>query len=187
MRWNILKKAFKFGCLGIIALIVIGIIIGIAGGGDDNDTTPATDGGTKQEEAKKTFSVGQDVTVGEFTFNVIGVNETNKLTSVLGDKTTSGKFAIVEVSVKNNDNKARIVDGEMFRVKAGGNEYEANVEYDVYVNEGGIGFFLQEINPGISKTGKMVFEIPADVASYDLQVSSGLGWSGGEYETIKLK
>jgi hypothetical protein len=175
------------------------IVIAVAAGGGEEDTATKEETATetassksteepKKEEKKQEFTIGQEVKVGKLSYIVKGVEETNKLSSVLGEKTTEGKFAIVEVTVKNGDKKARIIDGEMFRIlTADGTEYEPNAELDMYVNEGDIGFFLQEVNPNLSKTGKIVFELPADVTQYDLQVSSGLGWAGGEYETIKLK
>jgi hypothetical protein len=175
------------------------IVIAAAAGGGEEDTVTKEETATetassksteepKKEEKKQEFTIGQEVKVGKLSYIVKGVEETNKLSSVLGEKTTEGKFAIVEVTVKNGDKKARIIDGEMFRIlTADGTEYEPNAELDMYVNEGDIGFFLQEVNPNLSKTGKIVFELPADVTQYDLQVSSGFGWAGGEYETIKLK
>lgn len=142
----------------------------------------------KKEESKKQFTVGQEVKVGNLSYTVKSVKETNKLSSVLGNKTTNGKFVIVELVVKNYDKKARVVDSNMFKVKtADGTEYSADLELDMYVNEGGVGFFLEDINPNLSKTGKVVFELPADAAQYNLEVSSGFGWAGGKYEQIKLK
>ncbi|MFC5773165.1 DUF4352 domain-containing protein [Ectobacillus antri] len=186
------KPFYKKFWFWVLAVIVIAVAVN---GGEESKETAAqpakvekaAEPAKTEKAAKKVFGLNEAVTVDKFTYTVKSVNETNKLSNVLGDKTTSGKFVIVEVDVKNGDKKARLVDGEMFRIKAGGNEYEANIEYDMYVNEGDIGFFLKEINPGISKAGKVVFELPADVASYDLEVSSGLGWSGGKYEMIKLK
>jgi len=37
-----MKKVFKMGCLGIIGLIVLGIIIGIASGGGDDTASTST-------------------------------------------------------------------------------------------------------------------------------------------------
>lgn len=47
--------------------------------------------------------------------------------------------------------------------------------------------FLEEVNPGLSREGQIVFEIPASVENYSLEVSSGLGWSGGEVKSVTLK
>ena len=57
-----------------------------------------------------------------------------------------------------------MADSNMFKIKtADGTEYSADPELDMYVNEGGIGFFLEDINPNLSKTGKVVFELPTEL------------------------
>ncbi|MGE7649133.1 DUF4352 domain-containing protein [Peribacillus frigoritolerans] len=40
--------------------------------------------------------------------------------------------------------------------------------------------FWKKVNPGLNRKGTNVFEIPSDVTDYKLEVSSGIGWSGGE-------
>ncbi|MGM0922854.1 MAG: DUF4352 domain-containing protein [Bacillota bacterium] len=195
------KPFYKKWWVWLIAIVVIG---SFATSGDEETATPETDTATEEtaatpakeekkaeapkKEEKKAFAVGDEVVVENFTYKVIGIEETNKLTSVLGDKTTEGKYAVVELAVTNKDKKARYVDGNMFRIlTADGTEYSSDAELGTYVNENGLGFFLEDINPNISKTGKIAFELPKEATAYDLQVSSGLGWSGGKYETIKLK
>jgi Domain of unknown function (DUF4352) len=197
---KIKKPFYKKWWVWVLAVIIVSAI---ASGGEEETAKPAsttaktetnsetTEKPAKKEikkEEKKQFTVGQEVKVGKFSYIVKGVEETNKISNVLGDKTTDGKFAIVELSVKNGDKKARMADSSMFKIKtADGTEYEADAELDMYVNDGGIGFFLEDINPNISKTGKVVFELPTEAKEYNLEVSSGAGWSGGKYEQIKLK
>ncbi|MFD9626215.1 DUF4352 domain-containing protein [Peribacillus muralis] len=193
------KPFYKKWWVWVIAII---IIANIASGGDEEaaDTakeTKATETTASPKEEKKTepkkeapkqHQVGDTVKVGKFEYLVKGLEETQKISNVLGDKTTEGKFAIVELSIKNLDKKARMADTTMFKIKtADGTEYDPDTELDMYVNEGGIGFFLEDINPNISKTGKVVFELPAEAKEYNIEVSSGAGWSGGKYEQIKLK
>ncbi|MED3759698.1 DUF4352 domain-containing protein [Peribacillus frigoritolerans] len=194
------KPFYKKWWVWVIAIIVI---VNIASGGDEEESTTETKTDTKatettakpkeekkaepKKEAPKQHQVGDVVKVGKLEYTVKGVEETQKISNVLGDKTTSGKFVIVEMAIKNLDKKERMADSNMFKVKADGAEYGADAELDMYVNEGGIGFFLESINPNISKTGKVVFELPAEAKAYNIEVSSGAGWSGGEYEQIKLK
>ncbi|MCK2018836.1 DUF4352 domain-containing protein [Peribacillus frigoritolerans] len=193
------KPFYKKWWVWVIAIIVI---VNIASGGDEEESTTETKSETKatettakpeekkaepKKEAPKQHQVGDVVKVGKLEYTVKGVEETQKISNVLGDKTTEGKFVIVEMAIKNLDKKERMADSNMFKVKADGAEYGADAELDMYVNEGGIGFFLESINPNISKTGKVVFELPAEAKAYNIEVSSGAGWSGGEYEQIKLK
>lgn len=193
------KPFYKKWWVWVIAIIVI---VNIASGGDEEESTTETKSDTKatettakpeekkeepKKEAPKQHQVGDVVKVGKLEYTVKNVEETQKISNVLGDKTTEGKFVIVEMAIKNLDKKERMADSNMFKVKADGAEYGADSELDMYVNEGGIGFFLESINPNISKTGKVVFELPAEAKAYNIEVSSGAGWAGGEYEQIKLK
>ncbi|MDY0404223.1 DUF4352 domain-containing protein [Virgibacillus sp. 179-BFC.A HS] len=184
-------------------LIVIIIIIGYGTSASD-DEKDAADGDAsaehtekttdkaktdhkKEKAEKKAYNIGDKVKVGKLTYTV-KIEETNKLSNILGEKTTDGKFVIVEMTIQNNDKKARMADAAMFKIKtADGTEYSADAELDVYANEDGNGFFLEDINPNIAKTGKVVFELPASAKEYILEVSSGFGWSGGEYEKINMK
>jgi hypothetical protein len=47
--------------------------------------------------------------------------------------------------------------------------------------------FLEDCNPWMSRTGTLVFEVPADTATYNLAVDSGVAFAAGETETVKLK
>lgn len=190
---KIKKPFYKKWWVWLIAVIIIG---SIASSGEEESSSEQDSKSVSSETAKKSekkvekkeFTIGQEVKVGKLSYTVKDVEETKKISNVLGDKTTDGKFAVVELTIKNNDKKARMADTNMFKVKtADGTEYSADAELDTYVNDEGIGFFLEEINPNLSKTGKVVFELPADAKKYNIEVSSGAGWSGGKYEQIKLK
>lgn len=192
---SISKPFFKKWWFWVLAIIIIAVIVN----GNNSETTSNTTKEKKEETSNKNntskkkvtnekiYKIGESIKVGKFTYVVKNIEEKTKLSSILGEKSTSGKFIIVELDVKNGDDKSRIVDGEMFKIKSSGKEYGTNAELDMYVNEGGGGFLLQEVNPGISKLGSIVFEVPSDLNAYNLELSSGLGWSSGEYKTVKVK
>lgn len=194
-----MRKFFKWLGIGFVGLIVIGMFLP-----EDETTTTTTSTQetkvaetaekpkeeAKKEEPKKEFGVGQEVIAGVLTYKVNGVEEVNEIkVEYLDPIKTTGKFVIVDLTVGNNDKEARFMDGEMLRlVDAEGTEFSNKSEADMYINDD-IGFFLAEINPKMTKQGKVAFEVPANinVADLKLQVSSGFGWSGGKYETINLK
>jgi hypothetical protein len=189
------KPIYKRWWFWVLAIIVI---FAFANGGDDSaeptstGTTETNTADKKEEpkkEEKKAFGLNQEVAVGKLAYTVKSVEEQKELKMEYMDSLkTDGKFVIIEVTVKNGDKEARMIDGEMFRLVEGdGTEYETTTEADMYINDGDIGFFLQEVNPKMSKTGKIAFEVPAEATDLQLQVSSGLGWSGGDYQVINLK
>ena len=193
-----MKKFLKFLGFGFLALVVLGIFANM---GDDSGSDTAST--TTEEEVKaegnsdakaekkevETVGVGTEVEVGKLAYKVNGVEEMSEIKAEYMDTlTTSGKFIIVDMTIKNNDKEARFVDTEMFRlVDADGTEFSTKSEADMYINESDLGFFLSEINPKMDKTGKVAFEVPADATDLQLQVSSGFGWSGGKYKNINLK
>ncbi|WP_087972765.1 DUF4352 domain-containing protein [Oceanobacillus rekensis] len=196
-REKVKKPFYKKWWVWLIAIIVV---IAVTGGGDEETATTEAEADSKEtttsgeaekqgetEETEKEFSVGEEVAVEDFTYTVNGVEEVTELEMEYMDSlTTEGKFVVVDLTIANNDKEARFVDSEMFRlIGTDETEFSSNTEADMYVNDD-IGFFLTEINPKMSSTGKVVFELPAEETGYTLQVSSGFGWSGGEYANIDL-
>jgi hypothetical protein len=193
------KKKKRFYKRWWFWVLVVVVLIGIGSGGED-DTTTSTDTDTnsaevsarpakKKEEQPKTFGVQQEVNVDKFAYTVNSVEETKQITAQYLDPITSdsGKFVVINVTFKNNDKSARMLDTELFKLTtADGTEYSANTDADFNLN-GDATMFMEEVNPNATRTGKIAFEVPADASEYTLNVSSGLGWSGGDYANIKLK
>ncbi|MBV5113857.1 DUF4352 domain-containing protein [Bacillus altitudinis] len=189
-----MKKFFKIGCLSIIILILIIIFVScMAGGGSKKDNTSntgsknAVTSNEKKNDKEKTHKIGDKVAVEDFTYQVNSVTEAKSLQKqYMSDVTTDGKFVIVEVTVKNTGKKGRMVDTEMFRlIGKDGTEYKSLATNNMYVNDTDSSFFLKQINPKLSKKGRIAFEVPNE-KKFSLQVSSGLGWTGGKYKTIDL-
>ncbi|MCM2991173.1 DUF4352 domain-containing protein [Bacillus safensis] len=189
-----MKKFFKIGCLSIIILILIIIFVScMAGGGGNKDNQSNTESknaatnNEKKNNKEKTYKIGDKVAVEDFTYQVNSVTEEKTLQKqYMSDVTTDGKFIIVEVTVTNTGKKGRLIDTEMFRVIGkDGTEYKSLATNNMYVNDTESNFFLKQVNPKLSKKGKVAFEVPNE-KKFSFQVSSGFGWSGGKYKTIDL-
>ncbi|MGG3853123.1 DUF4352 domain-containing protein [Caldifermentibacillus hisashii] len=197
-----MKKIGKF----ILWVVGIFIILGVIGAlmGDDGDSTKGNNSttasskvdsevkNTDQKEEKKVQAIGEKVEVGKLAYTVSNVETTNELKSdneYIEPATTDGQFVVIDIEAFNNDKETRMVDSSMFKIKDNqGREFEPTTDTDVMMVLGDFAdFFLQDINPGISKTGKLVFELPSDANNFSLEVSSGFGFAGGDYETIQLK
>ncbi|KXY54723.1 MULTISPECIES: DUF4352 domain-containing protein [Bacillus] len=168
-------KIFKFGCLGIIALFVIGIIAMVAGGGDSTEKT-STD---TTAVSKEGVSSDVKIAVGPMeTVDSVG-NEYTK-------EQAQGVFKILEVTLTNNQKDAITVDANSFKlVDNKGREFtystQGQTSFDL-ANGGKTDFFLKQLNPGLTQTGKIVFDIPKDAEGIFLKASGGM--TGKE---IKLK
>lgn len=149
-----------------------------AGGAKQNGTTGA--GGKPA-----TANIGQPVRDGKFEFTVqkikCGVSQIG--TSVLGER-AQGQFCLVTLKVTNIGKQAQTFDGSnQFAYGSGGAKYDADTTADLYVNKAA-DTFLNDINPGNSVTGVIVFDIPktAKLAKLELHDSP---FSGGVLVVVK--
>ncbi|WHY86981.1 DUF4352 domain-containing protein [Neobacillus novalis] len=206
-----MKKIGKIIMIVVGVIIVLGVIGSMLDGGEEKSdktskeaatTTTKTTSETKNKQTNETkqsekpkvkaFVVGDIVKTGKLGYKVLNVETTKEIKSdnqFIESVKTEGQFVVIDLEAFNYDKKARMVDSNMFKIKDDqGREFEPTSDSNVMmVVKGAMDFFLQDINPGLSKKGKLVFELPQDAASYSLEVSSGFGWAGGEYEEINLK
>ncbi|MFD3450110.1 DUF4352 domain-containing protein [Microbacteriaceae bacterium 4G12] len=171
-----LKKFFKFGCLGIIGLIVIGIIVAVAGGGGSTDKDTTKQGSTLSKEG---VSSNVKITVGN-------IETADSVGSDLVAEKAQGVFKILEITLTNNQKDAITVDANSFKlVDNQGREFtystQGQTALDV-ANGGTVDFFLKQLNPGLTQTGKIIFDIPKDAQGLVLKARGGM--TGKE---IKLK
>lgn len=179
------------GCLGFIALIVIIIIIAVAtsGGSDDNTGTTDTDSNESSDstksEAKVVAGIGEVVPVGDVEFTV---NSTSTASNVGGDfgVNSQGTFLLVDVTVTNKGSEAITVDSSFFKLNAGEKVYESDSSAGIYANDEA-GFFLEQVNPDLSITGTVVFDVTDEViANTDLTLNVQTGLFGTEQGQIKI-
>ena len=186
-------------------LIVVIIIVGAVGGGN-KDKTKETDTEktakvetkeSKTEESapkkseKQVFGMGQDVTVGKVVYRVDGKEVADTVGNEYVNSTAKGKFLVLNVTVTNNGDKAITVTDDFFKLYKGKTEFKADTTATMYANQDANGdsaaFFLQELNPESTLSGKVVFDVSEDTIndqSTQLQVQTGV-W-GTQTEKIKL-
>ncbi|SCN40812.1 Uncharacterized protein BC067498_05427 [Bacillus cereus] len=188
-------KIFKFGCLGFIALIVLGAIAAALGGGDDKKETTSTEpkqetqAPAAKEEAKKEEPKKELSKEGESSKVKIAVGSVESTDSVGGEylkEKAQGVFKVVEITITNNQKDAITVDANSFKlVDNKDREFtystQAQTAFDVG-NGGSSDFFLKQLNPGLSQTGKIIYDVPADAQGLVLKARGGM--MGKE---IKLK
>ncbi|WLD94416.1 hypothetical protein [Alkalihalobacillus sp. AL-G] len=102
-----MKKTLKWVGMIIVGLIVLGSIFSDSeegsetASGDNTTEAPAEkDNGKEKKEAKKeepkTFAIGEDVKVGEFTYTVNGIEEKTKITMPYMDGSTDDRGEILD-------------------------------------------------------------------------------------------
>lgn len=138
------------GCVGLFTL-VIG-----AGGAAINDMD-------KNQQGKNAVAgaMNQAATDGKFQFTVTGM--TCGLDNVGGEfgQKAQGQFCLVDVRIKNVGKSAEtFVDSSQKGYDADDTEYSVDTGAGIYANKD-YSTFLEQINPGNTVKGKLVFDIPA--------------------------
>lgn len=197
------KPIYKKWWFWLLAVIIVG---SLATGGEEEATekVPVEEASEEpkeekkaekpkeeKKEAPKAAAIGETATVADVGFTVNAVEELTEIKQEFGDPvTTDGKFVIAEVSINNGQKEALTIDSSYFKIKtADGVEYEPATDGEVIMAmsmNGEDDFFLQQVNPGMSKTGKVVFEVPADMDLTKTVLHCQTGLFGTETIEIKL-
>ncbi|WP_312649267.1 DUF4352 domain-containing protein [Proteiniclasticum sp.] len=207
MRNGKFKKPFyKKWWVWVLAVIVIGAALSGGGDGDPNDGVvdnekPVAEEASEQPEESATpiveeeiveVGIGTPATIAGVSFTVNTVEETKKISSgneFIEDVETEGKFLILDITIKNDKKEPITIDSSFFKLITSNKvEYDPNTDGAVIMammNEAD--FFLQQVNPGLSKTGKVIFEVGADIDLNSLILRGQTGFWGTETVEISLK
>jgi uncharacterized membrane protein len=150
----------------------------------EQERTEAAKATKPAEDETPIISMGQTVTVGKFEYVVNSTTSTKELGTAPFNQTTNDEYLVVNLSIKNKDSKSRMMDASMFEIiDTAGNVYEPDGGAVMYLDAS---FFLEDVNPGLTRTGDIVFEIPEGLSGLSLRVGSGVGFAAGTSEVIKL-
>ena len=164
---------------GILVLVVLGIVVSAAGGGTDTSNNQTSNGSndtsTSEKPAATTAKIGETARDGKFEFTVTAFKCGAK---TLGDneflrEEAQGQFCVMDVTVKNIGNEAQTFFTSEQKVKnAEGQEFSNDTSAEIAVAGGDA--WVNEINPGNTAKGKVVFDVPADatIVSAELHDSS---------------
>lgn len=161
----------------ILGLVVIAVISSAAGGGKSNTGTSKS----SSNKAAETAKVGQAANDGKFEFTVSSVEcgKTSVGTNQYLTKTAQGQYCLLNVSVKNIGDQAQsLLSSNQYLLNASGQKYSADDVATMYNTPNGTSWY-NDINPGNSVNGAIVFDIPKDQTAttaelHDSAFSSGV-------------
>jgi len=133
-----------------------------------------------QEEAVKTEEkvLGESFVAGDFTWKITGVETATKVGSGNDDwfigEEADGIFLIISVEVENTGKKsAYLSDSYLTLVDDQDREFSADSMAAIYLDDDSALSF-EEINPGIKKKGKIVFDVPPELSIANIRIQSSL-------------
>ena len=174
--------------IGVIVLLAI--IGGAAGGGNKTSNksgTTNTNETKKAEQAKPATSKLNEVARdGKFEFTVASVEcgKPSVGTNEYLTKQAQGQFCLVNVTVKNIGSEAQTFDSSsQYLYDAANSKFSADGTASLYANPQG-STFLNQINPGNSVSGILVFDVPKDKTPVTAELHDS-PFSGGVKVTLQ--
>jgi len=161
----------------ILVLILIGII---SSGGNKNSNTTTTSNGTTKNETKREETVAKlnDTVIDkDLAFTATSVTKSKSLGNSYTKKDAQGTFYVVTLNVKNVGKETATIDSSMMKISdSQGRKFDRSIEGQTAkgLSEGKVDMFLQQVQPGLSVTGDIVFDLPDDATDLKLLVKGGL-------------
>jgi hypothetical protein len=163
-------------------LVVVGALLSGGGetSGDPDDTTVSDSSAPSGERNEpKSAGIGDTVKDGKFSFKITKVDK--GLTQVGKSFTISkaqGQYVLVYVTVKNIGDEAQLFDGSAQKLID-----SKDRQYDTDSGAAALGLedsnaFLNNINPGNSVSGILLFDVPKDFRIKAIELHDSL-FSGG--------
>lgn len=141
-----------------------------------------------QDNTPKTYAIGDSIPAGDFTWKITQFSTSKQIGqdvmgTFMGEK-ASGIFIIVDVEVENTGNEAKYLsDNDIKLVDEKGREFSANTMAAIYLKPDGSALAFEQVNPGIKKKGKIVFDVPEGLKVVNVKIKSTLFSS----ETYNIK
>jgi hypothetical protein len=187
------KSIFKKWWFWVIVIIIIGKVASSGGKGSTtntsstNDTKQATKTTeTKKEEAKQ-YKVGDVVAAGDFQYKVLNVSDAKQVGNEYANKKTDNNYIIVSVEVKNTGKEAKTFDSSLFKLKTNdGTTFNSDGGAGIYANTDNK-TFLEQVNPGITVKGNIVFETPKKSTENTYTLEASGGFLSGKTVDVVLK
>jgi hypothetical protein len=158
-------------------ILVLVILIGIAGAAGDSskktgsNSQPSSNMNTSSKSASsstkaQTPKIGVATRDGKFEFVVKSIQcGAPNVGSDYSTKTAQGQYCLLDISVKNIGNEAQsLYSGNQYLYNAAGQKYSADDTATMYAEpiDSSSSSWYNDINPGNSVEGKIVFDIPKD-------------------------
>lgn len=170
-----MKKLLKWGAIAIVVIIIIGAV---SGGGKNTNTTTNT-GSTKNEVKKEEpiAKIGEAVTANSLAFTVSDISKAKTLGGAYVKKNAQGTFNIITLNIKNVGKETVTIDSSMIRLTdSQGRKFDRSIDGQTAkgMSQGSVDLFLQQVQPGLSVNGDIVFDLPDDATDLKLLVKGSL-------------
>lgn len=163
---------------GVLVIILI-VIISSSSGNKNKGTSTATSQGSnnKTTQTESIGKIGEAVTANDLSFTVTDISKAKSLGSSYSKKEAQGTFNVITLTIKNTGKETITIDSSMLKVTdSQGRKFDYSIEGQTAkgLAQGKVDLFLQQVQPGLSVTGDIVFDLPDDATDLKLIVKGSM-------------
>ena len=166
---------FIFLGIGFLNAVING---GSNGSSSSTQTNNANSQPIPQQKQEQIFKLGDKIQAGDFTWTITNVSVTSRIGqeymgTFMGAK-ANGVFLIFDVQVENTGKSAKyLMDSYVKLIDEQGREFSPDSGAAIYLGDNQAMMFDQ-LNPGIVKKGKIVYDVPQTLKLANIRISSNL-------------
>lgn len=171
-----MKKILKWGVIVIAAIIFISVI---SGGDESPSTSSEGESSSKTEDNKeeRIVKIRDEVIANDLAFTVTDISQAKSLGSSFTKADAQGTFNVVTLTIKNVGKETVTIDSSMMKIiDSEGRKFDRSVDGQTAkgLSQGKVDLFLQQVQPGLSVTGDLVFDLPDDATDLKLIVKGSM-------------
>ncbi len=163
---------------GILVIILIVIISSSSGNKNKGTNTVTTQGSNNKTTQTETIGkIGDAVTANDLSFTATDISKAKSLGSSYSKKEAQGTFNVITLTIKNTGKETVTIDSSMLKViDSQGRKFDYSIEGQTAkgLAQGKVDLFLQQVQPGLSVTGDIVFDLPDDATDLKLIVKGSM-------------
>jgi len=138
------------------------------------DVTPMD----SEKDSDLIFSLNEPIIINDFEYIFTKYYTTPYIGSEYLGKEASGIFIIFDLEVTNLGNSADYINNEIYIIDEQGREFSQDDDAWIYLDDN---FIFEELNPGLTKKGQIIFDVPEGIKGY-LGIKKSM-W-GSDYEVF---
>ena len=137
-----------------------------------------TDNTEEEKEKDIVYEIGESFMIDEISYTINSINTTKVLGGLIFKKEAGGTFYIISITAKNEGKKPREYFTPSFEINDDQErEFSDDRSASSYADKYGEKLSFEQLQPGLSKTGIIVFDLPDDATGLKLRVKNGAwGW-----------
>jgi RNA polymerase subunit RPABC4/transcription elongation factor Spt4 len=161
---------------GILVIILI-VIISNASGNKNGGTNTTQGSNSKTTQTESIGKIGEAVTANDLSFTVTDISKAKSLGNSYTKKDAQGTFNVVTLTIKNVGKETATIDSSMLKITdSQGRTFDRSIDGQTAkgLAQGKVDLFLQQVQPSLSVTGDIVFDLPDDATDLKLIVKGSM-------------